>query len=829
MNRELKIATAGSRFETLWKNDLTTWEDLKNHFRDPHIGHDTVAQYHSMKKSKKDDCKDVGGFVGGHLRNGRRRKGHAYDRDLITLDLDTPSTDLLDTLPNLLPCEWALYTTHSHTPDNPRYRLVLPLTRGVTEDEYGAISRRIAADVGIDAFDDTTYEPHRLMYWSSRPLDGEFIFKENTGEWVNPDAQLARYEDWRDMATWPTSSRQAKALQAKADAQANPMDKPGLVGAFCRTYSITEAIETFLTDIYVPTSTEGRYTYALGESTGGVVTYDNKFSYSHHGTDPASMQLCNAFDLVRIHKWHTWDEEQLEKKPKTPTSSLPSYKAMREFARTDDLVRARLDMEDDQKVQEEFGDLFDQLTHTDETSEDEAAAEDQQEESKPGSWRTQAGLIRNDKGKYDDTLDNLTKIITHDPLLQAIRYNELTGAIDVDPAVKLPWEQAKPGWADADLAQLKLYIERMFQLYSTAKTNEALQIATSTRRFHPIRQYLAALPEWDKQERLDRLLIDYLGAENTEYVKAVTRKTFTAAVARVMRPGCKFDQVLILAGPQGTGKSTLFAKLAGDWFSDALSLNDMRDKTGSEKLQGYWILELGELAGMRKMEVETVKGFLSRTDDKYRAAYARTVESHPRQCVIVGSTNAENGFLRDVTGNRRFWPVNITGESKSKSWDLDQDTVDQLWAEALFRYNAGEPLHLTGAVAADARAQQDAAIETDERVGMVEEYLDVGLPADWWSWTTRQRRAFLTSSDGDFADLEHVGAETRPRMSVSNAEIWAECFGRDPGDMKPADSYMISAIMQKLEGWEKTKSSKRVFPYGKQRIYARVEPNQPPF
>lgn len=819
MNRELKISAAGSRLAMLWDNQLTDWPALKQRLSNSRPGTKTSAEYQALPKTQRDDEKDFGGFVGGHLANGRRRKNNILTRSLIALDADTPTHQTLTELPTALPYEWVLYSTHSHTADRPRFRIIAPLTRDVTADEYAAICRRLAADIGIDAFDDTTYEAHRLMYWPTHPVDVEPLYKTNTGPWINPDEVLARYDNWRDMSTWPTSSRQAEHLKARADKQADPLTKPGLVGAFCRTYPISKAIEVFLPDTYTPTTTQGRYTYAPGESTSGVVTYGNdSFAYSHHGTDPAGGQLVNAFDLVRLHKFGTWDDDA---KHGTPTHKLPSYKAMLELAREAHEVKALLDREADQKAAEDFGDLLDQGTTNDHTTESET--------QKPKeSWRTTAGLTRKNSGEYDDTLENLTKILTFDPLLQPIKYNLLSESICVDDDAKLPWAQTKVGWSDTDVAQLKLYLEKAFGLYSGTKTAEALQIAAASRCYHPIRDYLTALPKWDQQPRLDTLLIDYLGAENSDYIKAITRKTFTAAVARVFHPGTKFDTVLILNGPQGTGKSTLFAKLAGAWFSDALSLTDMRDKTGAEKLQGYWILELGELAGMRKMDVETVKGFLSRTDDKFRAAYGRTVESHPRQCVIVGSTNAENGFLRDNTGGRRFWPAKITGESPKKSWELDTPTVDQIWAEAMFRFRSGEQLHLTGAVAEVARQQQDAAIEADERAGLVEEYLDTPLPDGWWGMGTRERRAYLSGADGDFVGVGGAASGDR-RGFVSNAEIWAECFGRDPADMKPADSYAIAAIMQKLPMWERMPERRAVPPYGRQRVYRFIASDEPPF
>ena len=129
------------------------------------------------------------------------------------------------------------------------------------------------------------------------------------------------------------------------------------------------------------------------------------------------------------------------------------------------------------------------------------------------------------------------------------------------------------------------------------------------------------------------------------------------------------------------GKSTFFALLGKEWFSDSLSIADMRDKTASEKLQGYWILEIAEMNGIKKVDVETVKSFISRTDDNSVKTYGTVVESHPRTNIIVGSSNSHSGFLRDITGNRRFWPVDVTGEGKHHPWELE--SVDQVWAGAL--------------------------------------------------------------------------------------------------------------------------------------------------
>ena len=286
-----------------------------------------------------------------------------------------------------------------------------------------------------------------------------------------------------------------------------------------------------------------------------------------------------------------------------------------------------------------------------------------------------------------------------------------------------------------------MYLSRNYGIYSPGKTKDAVVAVAAERAYHPVRDYLEGLPEWDGIPRVDTLLVDYFGAADNSYTRAVSRKSMAAAIARVYRPGTKFDSVPILNGPQGIGKSTFYAKLAGEWFSDSLTLTDMKDKSGPEKLQGYWILELGELAGMRKADIETVKSFISRVDDKYRASYGVNVESHPRQCVIVGTTNAETGFLRDITGNRRFWPVRVSGNSRKKPWQLTKEDVAQIWAETLVLYQKGEKLYLEGQDAEIAVAEQADALETDEREGLVREYLETLLPEKWAEMSLFERGA----------------------------------------------------------------------------------------
>lgn len=787
---KLFISTGNSRMEKHWNGREMELEEFLQRISTTIRTSETVEQYRKLSKAKQDGIKDVGGFVLGKLKGGRRKKDCVVFRSGLTLDLDYATADIPEQIEMFFDFRCLIYSTHKHTPEHPRLRLIIPLSRNVSPDEYTAVARKVAEEIGIEMFDDTTYEPSRLMYWPSTSSDGEFVFRDIEGEILNPDTILAKYRDWKDSSEWPVSSRQQSVVQREMKKQADPLAKDGVVGAFCRTYSIEEAVAEFLSDVYQPSAMPERYDYIPADSQAGVVVYEGKFAYSHHATDPACGKLMNAFDMVRIHMFGELDAKSAEDGEST---KLPSYKAMSEFAIKDEKVKLQLAKEREESAKMEF-----------------------QPEKE---WQSALELDR--QGKVKDTLDNLVLAIRNDGKLQSIAFNLHRDGIDAGDG--LPWKQIKPGWNDSDFASLKVYLNKGYGVYAPSKTKDALLAVASERAYHPVKEYLDGLPEWDGVKRIDALLTDYLGAEDSDYTRAVIRKTLTAAVARIYQPGVKFDSVLILNGPQGIGKSTLFAKLAGAWFSDSLTLTDMRDKSGPEKLQGYWILELGELAGMKKTDVETVKSFLSRVDDKYRASYGLNVESHPRQCVIVGSTNTESGFLRDITGNRRFWPVRVNGQSTKKPWQLSAEDVLQIWAEAKDAYQKGERLYLEGEVAAMATSEQAEAMETDDREGLVRTYLDTLLPENWDAMSLYDRRNFLNGNE--FGESQRTG--TVRRNMVCNMEIWCECFGRDSSALKKIDSYEISGIMRKIEGWNKytlTKNGVAGFSiYGKQRAYIREQ------
>ena len=788
---KLIVSEGRSRFEKNWKNKTTTWGQLLKRLSSSLQTAESHAEYMKMPKDRQSQVKDIGGFVGGHLKEGKRKGENVLERQIITLDLDYPPADLWGELTNNLELSGAaaVYSTHKHSEKTPRYRLIMPLDRPVGPDEYEAIARKVAEHVGIDYFDDSSFQPSRLMYWPSHSRDVEPFFKFRDEPFLSADAVLSEYPDWTDVSYWPESSRMSEVRKRMADRQGDPTEKKGLIGAFCRTYGIREAIEKFLADVYVPTAREDRYTYAAGSSAAGLVVYDDdRFAFSNHGTDPAGGQLCNAFDLVRIHRFGHLDEGAEDK----TTSKRPSYKAMVEFVQEDKGTRLTLGRELQSQAAEDFA----------------------EEPDDPEAWKTR--LTYDKQGSLVPDMKNVMLILRNDDRISGIRYNELSHAIEASE--KLPWDRPDKYWRDADEAQLYVWVSLEYHVkFPENLFGKALVTVTDERRFNPLRDYVTGLPEWDGVLRVDRMLVDYLGAEDTPYTRAVTRKTLTGAIQRVLEPGCKFDTVLVLVGRPGIGKSTILRKLGGEWFSDSLSLADTRDKTAAEKLQGQWIVEIGEMQGSRKADIDVMKGFLSRQVDEYRPAYGRVTERHPRTAIICGTTNATTGFLKDTTGNRRFWPVPVSGDGRLDARDMTEETRAQIWAEAFAYASEGEEVYLDAEMEKEAEKMQQAMLEYDEREGQVVEYLDTLLPEDWYDWPPYKRVDYFQQHD----ELEDVPVGTMQRNVVCSLEIFTECFGRQRNSWKKQDAYDIAAIMARLPEWEKSGERKYIGGYGQQRPWRR--------
>ena len=779
MDTNIIIATGRSRSARSWKSQKMTWSALVSKLAEPSVTNETAAEYAKMSKADQGQKKDVGGFVGGYIpKNGRRIRGAVKERYLITLDADNPGEDfIVDLDMELGGMEYVLYSTHSHTADNPRYRVIIPVDRPMTPDEYQAVSRRIVDNIGIEFFDPSTHQAERLMYWPSHPKDVEYVYQHSEGSLVSVDTYLSTYRDWRDTSLWPTSEKESQIRLDAAKKQGNPLEKKGLIGAFCRSYSITEAIHKFLPEVYAPTAVEDRYTYVAGSSVGGLVIYDNDtFAYSNHATDPISGKLVNAFDLVRIHLFGDKDPAD-----ETSVTKLPSYKDMIDFVNEDGAAPILLDKE--RMADMEFEDITD---------------DDEDFLSK---------LKRDKNGTPESDVFNCLVVLKQDPTLKGkIRLDEFAHRLVVID--DLPWrgKDETPYWTDTDDACLRNYFATKYLIKGKGIIDDALQEVTQDNKFHPVREYLKGLT-WDGECRLDTLFIDYIGAEDTEYIRAVTRKWMCGAVARVMDPGVKFDTAIVLYGSQGLGKSLILERLGRKWFNN--SLVDIKTKDALEQIQGSWIVELAELAPTYKNDNEIVKAFISRTSDRFRSPYGRRTEEYPRQCVFAGSTN-NLMFLKDRTGNRRFWPITGDKDRKTKhSWELSKDDIDQIWAEAFVYWSEGEPLVLEGALEEEALRIQLSHTEGGELVGLIEEYLEMELPEDWESKDIYDRREYIRN----YGDDDYCGSVQRERVCA--LEIWCEVMEGDRKNLQNAKAREIIDILQSIKGWSPYSKSVGKMRFGK--------------
>lgn len=793
-DRQLNISVGTSRKDTSWKPQTISIGDLWDRLKSPARGVETLTQYLALKKAQQDDLKDVGGFVAGTLNGGHRKAGAVTGRDMVTLDFDTIppyGTDgILQAIENM-GCGFCVYSTRKHMPTAPRLRILIPLDRTVTADEYEPIARHIAAQIGIQMADPTTFQPSRLMYWPSCSADGEYIFKYKDAPLIMADQILATYTDWHDFTSWPQVPG-AVSYQKLAMKQGDPDTKPGVVGAFNRAYGdVFNVMDKLLPGIYEPVDNDpNRFTYLGGSTTGGAVIYDNgKFLFSHHATDPCSGRLVNAFDLVRLHKFGDKDDAALDG---TPNNRLPSYKAMCEFAVADPLVSALMAQErHDQAVQDFEG--------VEATNDADAVNWMQKLQCNP-----QTGAIKS-------TIDNVIIILDNDPMLKGkFALNQFAGRGEI--LGTLPWSKdgTRRLWSDTDSNGLYWYLEKAYNITGRGNIDAALDIHAATHAFNEVQNYINRL-SWDGVPRLDTLFINYLGAEDDPvgYCRAVCRKAFTAAIARAMTPGSKYDCMLILCGSQGLGKSTLLDRMSKGWFND--SIRTFEGKEASELLQGVWLVEVAELDAFRRTDVARIKQFLSLRADRYRAAYGRNVKELPRCCVFFGTCN-QMDFLQDTTGNRRFWPVDVGEQPHDKNvWqDLTDEVIDQIWAEAKIRWQMGEQLYLTGEVEKEAQRRQESHREASPKEGLIEEFVSRQVPDDWSRWPLDRRRDFwANNATGDYNLVN--------RDRICALEVWCELFFSNQRDIKPQDVREINATLANMQGWKRSRNPLRCGPYNLQR------------
>lgn len=780
----LEISFGRHRSDKNWTVDYLEWSEFIERLKLRRTT-ETMAEYDKLSKLKQGDIKDGPAFVGGLIRGGRRKKVNVESRWLITLDADYADADFMMDVDLVLGGQaYLIYSTHSHRSDRQKYRLVVPVDREMSPDEFTAISRKLADDIGMHYFDPTTsFKLHQLMYFPSCSKDAEPVFEVFEGEPLNVVEVLAEYDDWTNIDEWPRHERETSGPIEAGKQQQNPTEKPGVVGLFCQTYAVDEGIEEFLSDQYEQGSMDNRYTYIHGSSANGLEVFpDQALAYSHQDSDPiADGHSKNLFDLIRIHKFSDLDDNV---KKNTPGNKYPSYTAMQEFIyELPEIKRAIVDRRT-AAIDEDFA--------------DDLEVED------PDAWKEK--LILTPKGQLVGNALNAELLLTNGDLKDVLAYDDFKNREVISK--DLPWRKKNPltahdPWLGADDAQLRHWLGKAYGMKGQGVITDALTFISRKNSFHPIKDYLESLT-WDGEERLEKLMIDYVGAADMEYTKIVTRKMFIAAVKRIYVPGTKFDNVLVLAGGQNSGKSAIIARMGGPWFSDALKKFD--SKEAGEYLQNSWIFELAELSAMNKSDVEEVKAFITKQTDMYRVAYDRVVSEFPRKCVFFGTTNNMN-FLKDQTGNRRFWPVPVDREKAIKRVLFDDENpempyltdeiVGQMWAEAKHYCDQGESLRLPKRLEDEAKRIQEDFMEENPKIGLIQEYLNKPI-------------------QDDFMD------EPALRQRVCPLQIWIECLGGKKNDFAVWHAREITQIMRNIPGWKKLPKRKRFGELGPQTTFERV-------
>lgn len=782
----LTICTADSRLSVNWKNESVTWGKLLNKCADTTRTDETIAEFQQLSTDKQGQIKDKGGFVGGQLTgNGQRKKANIVSRQVITLDADSvnPGTDFWQTFKSQFKFAACVYSTHKHTPERPRLRLIIPLSDCVGLEQWEAVSRYIAGKLDIEQFDKTTFQASRLMYWPTTSKDAEFYFEWQDGEILEASQILDEYENWQDIAQWPRHSKEAPETILRNSRKApDPTEKNGIVGAFCSVYSIGDVLEKFLADVYEPTAQKDRYTYRKGSTSGGLVVYPDGYAFSNHSTDPAHHDAhgCNAFDLVRIHKFGALDDDKDEAKP---MNRRHSFAEMERFALDDPAVRAYVVKKQTQDATDDFADV--DINYIDDADKDE-------QEPKNNDW--QSRLAVNRKMQVENTPTNIIAILLNDPELKKVKF-DLFRNRDVSFSEK--FINTKSHFInDESAGKISLYFYEKWKItISQGKIFEYLQTTAGARGFNPVHDFILRA-SWDGRPRIETALIDYLGAADTPLTRAITRKWFVGAVARAFNPGCKFDYILTVPGAQGIGKSTFFSIIGSKWFSDSFSFT-AKDTAKFEAVISAWIIEISELSGLKRSEATDVKNFITKTSDTYRPAYGRTVEDYPRHCVFAATTN-EDYFLIGDDGNRRWWIVKAEGKGQPSQWvDRLKANVSQMWAEAYHYFKEGENLFLTPELEAQANAVQFEYNKAggDDLLPVIEEFLDVPLPVDWETYTKEEKKQYFKYYD----PLKPIGTMKRQRVT---AEVVKNELNDKRLDGPMYSAQRINALLERCEGWQ---------------------------
>lgn len=758
------VALATKRDSKHWTMDTVSWDDLISWVENP--GTRKEAGNYVLGTLEPTTVRHPG--AKRECTNLHRNKRAVRDRWCVTLDVDHPRRGFFDEIQLLWQHRALLHTTHSSTPDEPRYRMLVPLDRTVTPEEYSACAIALMDQLGAKQFDHGSREPERYMFKPAAKRPEWYRHLELPGEPYPVDELLAAYEE----------SLQGKELPAPPRNKRDPFELTGIPGAFNRAYpELDELIEAY--ELPYERSGADRWHLVGARSAGGMGQVTPGLYFSHHAGDPAGGQTCSAFDLVRLHRFSDLDEEAPDG---TPIVQLPSHKAMCDLASQDTRVVADF-------VGAEFDKELDDIVEDD-------------------RWR--AGFILSTRtGKVEDVVHNWDLIRDNDAVFQALFFNEMTLAVEIDR--DLPWrtyDADHETFTATDRAEFLMHIEREYGFRPAKWYLDGLVDAKAAERKHnPVRDYLDGL-EWDGTPRLEECLP---GVRPTAFTRMVARKSMVAAVARIFQPGCKWDHTLVLFGSEGLGKSYWMDKMSRGYSAP---LGRIGDKDTLIAMQRSWIMVSDEGHSLRKADAEAQKEFLTRTEDVFRLPYEREAQAHKRHSVIWSATNDEV-FLRRQEGNRRFLIVHC--EERVDFAQLTDQYVDQVWAEAVHRYRAGEVLFLDETESETAAAERERFIEEDALQGIIENYLSTLVPGDWAGRSIQERQVWLEDQANGLV------RGTEPITEVCSVQLWTEALGRRFGEHNRIDLLTITESLKRIPGWVARPGRHRVPNYGPQMVFQRLD------
>lgn len=827
-----------------YKREEESWEGLKARLMSFKRTEETFAQYSEWQKAsdpKAKKAKDQGCFVGAVLKDGMRRKANYLGSTLISIDVDEGDRILLDKARNAK-FEAVIYTTHSCQESNIRFRMVVPLSRTLSLDEWSRAIHAISGSLGIEKVDSTCLKDCvHAMYWPSASSDGMAESYDTCQEWLDIDRLLSAYPD---ISSCPHKKDEPQEDDApKISELEDPSLKPWPVGPFCAVYDIPSAIDKFIPTAYKKFSSS-RYTLSFDgqqHEGGGLRLYEKsgrlQAAKAENESDPANIgHDLNSFDLVRIHRFGRMDSAS---SPKTPVVRRPSYKAMEDLCLVDKAIveeRDRRIAKSQQEALDSYKDLYKEgmKKMSEKIAEQTRSVEQSQDE--PVLVPMRFSDLKRD-GLPQPTRDNIVQILREDRLLAgAFAYNEFLKQVSV--LRPLPWDTARridesSVWGDEDDAGLRWYLEKMpmYQIDSSDKTKDAFSIVAKERSFNPVKDFIESKP-WDGVKRLEGMLAYYLGCDDTPYSRWLSRLIGEAGIARVYRPGIPFDTMPVLVGRQGCGKSQFCQKLGQRWFTD--SIGDITNKDALQSLDGNWVIEFSELKAFSKSDAETYKQFLSSKVDKYRKAYDRRTTFNPRQCIFIGTTNDPTFLKNDFSGYRRFLPIKVNGsrEGKQRQSELTPDIVQQIWAEAFELYKSDVELdslsinEVPDELMKDVDDERTKAMDVSSIETKIRAWLDVDIPGYYYQKNLTDRlkwlgypgpketedecrydKLLMRSDEERDNDIKmHVNChDLKPRYITCKLEIYQECIAHRDAMPSPMEENAISNVMKKLvdEGtWE---------------------------